>query len=49
MVVIGHSMGGCISRLLITDTKATLWSKTFGKAPEETAMPADNKKLLTEA
>jgi alpha-beta hydrolase superfamily lysophospholipase len=25
MVVIGHSMGGCISRLLMTDTGNKLW------------------------
>src|SRR5213075_2867090 len=31
MVVIGHSMGGCISRLLITDTGERLWTNIFGK------------------
>jgi alpha-beta hydrolase superfamily lysophospholipase len=25
MVVIGHSMGGCITRLLITDTGNKIW------------------------
>ena len=32
MVVIGHSMGGCISRTLVTDAGMTLWMKAFGKA-----------------
>ena len=32
MVVIGHSMGGCISRLLITDTGDKLWLRDFQKA-----------------
>ncbi len=31
MVVIGHSMGGCISRLLITDAEPELWNRYFGK------------------
>ena len=48
MVVIGHSMGGCISRLLITDTGDMLWREIFKKPPEDTAMPADSKALLRE-
>ncbi len=35
MVVIGHSMGGCISRLLITDSGDTLCQKIFGKPLDE--------------
>ena len=35
MVVIGHSMGGCISRLLLTDSGDQLWMKIFGKPPDE--------------
>ena len=49
MVVIGHSMGGCISRLLITDTKDDLWTLIFKKKPSETLLPASSKKLLTES
>jgi pimeloyl-ACP methyl ester carboxylesterase len=48
MVVIGHSMGGCISRLLITDTGDKLWRAIFKKPPGETAMPTDSKALLTQ-
>ena len=40
MVVIGHSMGGCISRTLITDTGNKLWMEAFGKPPEQIEMPA---------
>jgi hypothetical protein len=29
MVVVGHSMGGCIARLLITDTGDRLWMELF--------------------
>jgi len=49
MVVIGHSMGGCISRLLITDTGDKIWMNTFGKPPEQVPMDADTKKLFTDA
>src|SRR6185369_13684576 len=35
MVVIGHSMGGCISRLLLTDSGDELWLKIFGRPPDE--------------
>lgn len=49
MVVIGHSMGGCISRLLITDTGDTLWKQFFKHAPAETPLSASSKKLCTEA
>jgi pimeloyl-ACP methyl ester carboxylesterase len=48
MVVIGHSMGGCISRLLITDTGDKLWREIFQKPPGETSMPPESKALLTQ-
>src|ERR1700744_5437877 len=35
MVVIGHSMGGCISRLLLTDSGDKLWVNIFGRPPDE--------------
>jgi pimeloyl-ACP methyl ester carboxylesterase len=46
MVVIGHSMGGCISRLLITDTGDKVWNEIFGKPPEQVPMSAESKKLF---
>jgi pimeloyl-ACP methyl ester carboxylesterase/predicted GNAT family acetyltransferase len=49
MVVIGHSMGGCIGRTLITDTGDKLWMKAFGKPPGQVEMPAESKHLLEEA
>ncbi len=49
MVVIGHSMGGCISRLLLTDTGDKLWTEIFKKTPEQTPMSSASKKLFTEA
>jgi len=49
MVVIGHSMGGCISRLLITDTGEELWMKLFKKPPDQVPLSPESKKLFTDA
>jgi len=49
MVVIGHSMGGCIARLLITDTGDKVWMKLFNRPPEETPLLPETKKLLAGA
>src|SRR6266550_4053142 len=49
MVVVGHSMGGCISRTLMTDTGNKLWMEAFGRPPAETEMTAESKNLLKEA
>jgi pimeloyl-ACP methyl ester carboxylesterase len=49
MVVIGHSMGGCISRLLVTDVGDDLWLKTFGKPPAEVEMTKESKAMFTDA
>jgi pimeloyl-ACP methyl ester carboxylesterase len=49
MVLVGHSMGGCISRTLITDAGTKLWIEGFGKPPEQTVMPKESKRLLEEA
>ena len=49
MIVIGHSMGGCISRLLITDTGDKLWMEVFKKPPGEVKLSPSSRKLLTES
>jgi pimeloyl-ACP methyl ester carboxylesterase len=49
MVLVGHSMGGCISRTLITDAGTKLWMRGFGKPPEQTEMPAQSKRVLEQA
>lgn len=49
MVVVGHSMGGCISRTLVTDAGNKLWLQAFGKPPAEVNLPHDSKHLLEEA
>ncbi len=49
MVVIGHSMGGCISRLLITDAGEKLWETLFNEPRAETLLSGNTRRLLTEA
>lgn len=49
MVVVGHSMGGCISRTLVTDAGNKLWMQAFGKPPAEVNLPPDSKHLLEDA
>jgi pimeloyl-ACP methyl ester carboxylesterase len=49
MVVIGHSMGGCISRLLITDPGNQLWEDLFKKSPEETHLSDESRRLFSDA
>ncbi|MDD5201193.1 MAG: hypothetical protein PHC88_15490 [Terrimicrobiaceae bacterium] len=49
MVLIGHSMGSCISRLLITDAGDKLWLRYFGKPPAELKFSAGTKEILTES
>lgn len=48
MVVVGHSMGGCISRTLITDAGTKLWIEAFGKPPAQVEMPPESKQVLEE-
>ena len=49
MVVIGHSMGGCISRLLITDAGDKLWTGFLKKPPEQVPLSPESRKLFTDA
>ena len=49
MVVVGHSMGGCISRLLITDSDRRIWDQMFTVAPEEMDLTPEHKHILTES
>jgi pimeloyl-ACP methyl ester carboxylesterase len=49
MVLVGHSMGGMISRLMITDARDKIWRDLFGKSPAQTELPATSRKLLEES
>jgi len=48
MVVIGHSMGGCISRLLLTDSGNQLWMKIFGRPPDEVPLSPRTREYFRE-
>jgi pimeloyl-ACP methyl ester carboxylesterase len=49
MVVIGHSMGGCISRVLITDSDRRIWDQLFAVPPEKMDVPPEHRHILTES
>jgi pimeloyl-ACP methyl ester carboxylesterase len=49
MVVIGHSMGGCISRLLITDSGDRIWNAMFTVPPERMDVTPEHKHILAES
>jgi pimeloyl-ACP methyl ester carboxylesterase len=48
MVLIGHSMGGCISRLLLTDSGNQLWMKIFGRPPDEVTLSPKTREYFRE-
>jgi hypothetical protein len=49
MVVIGHSMGGCVSRLLVTDSGMKIWNAMYTVPPEEMNIRSEHKHVLTES
>lgn len=48
IVVIGHSMGGQIARMLTTDSRMTLWDQLFDKPPGEMGFSEETRLALTE-
>ncbi len=46
MVIIGHSMGSLITRLMVTDAGDDLWGKAFGKKPSETQFAGHSRDIL---
>ncbi len=49
IVVVGHSMGGMISRVLITDSGDTIWSTFFKTPPEKTPLTPKAREVITDA
>jgi pimeloyl-ACP methyl ester carboxylesterase len=49
VVLIGHSMGGMICRLMITDAGDKIWRDFFATPPAKTPLPPDTRKLLEES
>ena len=46
VVLVGHSMGGMICRLMITDTGDKIWRDFFATSPAKTPLSSDTRKLL---
>jgi pimeloyl-ACP methyl ester carboxylesterase len=49
IVPIGHSMGGIISRLMITDSGDKLWRNFFGKPPDQVQLSPKSRELMTKS
>ena len=46
ILLIGHSMGGLVSRLMVTDSNLVLWNSYFAKPPEEVPIDPETKKFV---
>jgi len=46
IVLIGHSMGGLVSRLMVTDSGMTFWDSYFGKPPDQVPMNPKDKQFI---
>ncbi|MBW8016310.1 MAG: alpha/beta hydrolase [Planctomycetes bacterium] len=46
MVVIGHSMGGLLTRFLIADSGELFWGGTFNKPPSELGVSDENREFI---
>jgi pimeloyl-ACP methyl ester carboxylesterase len=49
IILVGHSMGGMICRLMVTDSGDKIWRDLFGKSPAETPVTGRTRELLQEA
>src|ERR1700719_1993233 len=49
VVLIGHSMGGMICRLMITDAGDKIWRDFFATPPAKTPLAGETRKLLEES
>jgi pimeloyl-ACP methyl ester carboxylesterase len=49
IVMVGHSMGGLLTRLMVTDSGEVIWRDIFGKSPAETKLSPDTKRMLEDA
>ena len=48
-VLIGHSMGGILNRILITDSGMKLWNAYFQQPPEKLAVSPETRRFLTDS
>jgi pimeloyl-ACP methyl ester carboxylesterase len=47
-VFVGHSMGGLICRLMVTDAGDKIWRDLFGTPPAKTPLTAETRRLVEE-
>ncbi len=49
MVVVGHSMGGIVTRSSVTDPGSTLYNGSFRKPVNQLTLPQDGRRLIEDA
>jgi len=49
VVLVGHSMGGMICRLMVTDAGTKIWRDFFGTTPAKTPLTDETRQLLENA
>ena len=49
IVIVGHSMGSLISRLMVTDAGDKLWLNLFGHPPSQTKLTGPSRQLLLDS
>jgi len=49
MVVIGHSMGGVLTRLMVSDSGSELWRSATSKSPDEVVLADEPKRMLMDS
>jgi pimeloyl-ACP methyl ester carboxylesterase len=49
IILIGHSMGGMICRLMVTDAGDKIWRDFFGTAPGRTRLTPETRRLVEES
>jgi pimeloyl-ACP methyl ester carboxylesterase len=49
VVLIGHSMGGVISRAMVTEAESTIWNELIGRPPDEAGIDRESSEFLQDA
>jgi len=47
IVLIGHSMGGMISRLMLTESAGSIWNAFFDKPPDQIPLSPEARKIMS--
>ncbi len=49
MILVGHSMGGLLSRMMISDSGESLWQAASDKSPDEVVLDQEQKQMLVDS